>query len=72
MRNKQGEFVWYELSTADIHAAKAFCSKVVGLHIVDRGMMQLDDDIKAGVLYPSAGDTSVWMMLMPGELSGQF
>jgi uncharacterized protein len=38
MRNKQGEFIWYELLTPDITAAKAFYSKVVGWNIVDSGM----------------------------------
>lgn len=79
MRNKQGEFIWYELLTADIAAAKAFYSKVVGWNIVDSGMpgspywffnvtdedsgmeipvggmMQLDDDMKAG------GAVPVWL-----------
>ena len=30
MANSQGRFVWYELMTTDVAAAKAFYAKVVG------------------------------------------
>jgi uncharacterized protein len=79
MRNKHGEFIWYELLTGDINGARDFYSKVIGWNIVDSGMpgaaywffnatdkesgietsvggmMQLDDDMKAG------GAVPVWL-----------
>lgn len=39
MTNKQGEFIWYELMTTDIEAARAFYGAVVGWTINDRSDM---------------------------------
>lgn len=79
MKNKHGDFIWYELITEDSHAAAKFYSKVVGWNIVASGMpgpgydflhtrdevsgeensvggmMQLDDEMKAG------GARPVWL-----------
>lgn len=38
MRNKHGDFIWYELLTSDLAGARQFYSKVVGWSIVDSGM----------------------------------
>ena len=38
MSNKQCKFVWYDLMTTDLHAAKTFYAKVVGWTAADAGM----------------------------------
>lgn len=42
MLNHHGRFVWYELITTDIAAAKAFYTKVVGWNICDASTPDLD------------------------------
>jgi predicted enzyme related to lactoylglutathione lyase len=39
MGNKQGEFIWYELMTTDIEAARAFYEPVAGWKIGDKSVM---------------------------------
>ena len=43
MSNKQGEFIWYELMTSDIEAARTFYQSVVGWQIAAQsGMPDMD------------------------------
>ena len=62
MAGKQSSFVWYELMSSDVAAAKAFYTKVVGWKTQDMPM--------PGMTYTllSAGDTQVGgMMTLPKD-----
>lgn len=73
MANKHGEYIWYELMTADPDAAKAFYDSVVGWSIegqpqgeMDYRMITVGGDNAGGVLRLSAdmianGAKSTWL-----------
>src|ERR1700730_895661 len=64
MACKQSSFVWYELMSSDVAAAKAFYTKVVGWNTQDMPM--------PGMTYTlfSAGDTQVGgMMTLPKDVA---
>jgi len=50
MTKRHGEFVWYELMTADLDAAQAFYADVIGWNIVDAQMPGMDYRLCSGAL----------------------
>jgi len=62
MANSHGRFVWYELMTTDMEAAKAFYTKVVGWGIQDASMPGM-----AYTLFTVAGASVCGLMGMPED-----
>jgi len=62
MRNRHGDFIWYELMTSDVKGAQAFYKAILGWEIVDSEMPDMDYRLAFAGDFPIGG-----IMELPAE-----